>query len=416
MITIENNKTQVVKKLAHWKIQGRVSDHLNLLRGLAALAVFINHLKLYFLVNYEDIPNPNILVRALYFIMGFGHQAVVIFFVLSGFFIGASVLKAREGGYWSWKSYLIARLARLWLVLIPALLLGAFWDRLSMALFGQANVYTQYAFYDSTTNFAVEQRFTPLAGLGNTFFLQELVPPTFGSNGLLWSQKLVPTFGSNGVLWSLSYEFWYYILFPVALIIVWSGGTLWKRVGAGLGLIALVGFVGPTISLYFLIWLLGAGLVIAPAWEWLKTNTYKLGFMLGTLALMLACLAVIRVRNSISGGDLVADFSLAAFTALFVYATINLKSPANSKTGLYTLVSSTMANFSYTLYLVHLPLIFFLKLWILPGQWWQPDAKHLGLTALIGSGVLLYCYIISRLTEAHTETVRKFITKKVSKV
>ena len=40
----------------------------------------------------------------------------------------------------------------------------------------------------------------------NAFFLQTIVGPTFGS---------------NGPLWSLAYEWWYYVLFPLALGAVW---------------------------------------------------------------------------------------------------------------------------------------------------------------------------------------------------
>lgn len=71
-------------------ISPRTSTHLDLIRGLSALAVMS------------------------------GHEAVMVFFVLSGFFIGTSVLESFRERRWSWRAYLINRLTRLQLVLVPA--------------------------------------------------------------------------------------------------------------------------------------------------------------------------------------------------------------------------------------------------------------------------------------------------------
>ena len=84
---------------------------------------------------------------------------------------------------------------------------------------------------------------------GNVFFLQGIVTSCFGS---------------NGALWSLSYEFWYYIFFPLLVTALLASIHTRVRVGAGLLLSLLVVLCGWTIGAYFLIWLMGVGVACLP--------------------------------------------------------------------------------------------------------------------------------------------------------
>ena len=63
---------------------------------------------------------------AAYGISNLGHQAVIIFFALSGYLVGGSVINAIRRSEWSWVRYLTQRLVRLWLVLLPALQVNRF--------------------------------------------------------------------------------------------------------------------------------------------------------------------------------------------------------------------------------------------------------------------------------------------------
>lgn len=164
--------------------------HLDLLRGVASLLVFMGHLRA--LMFLGDITELNNYGKGLFFITGFGHQAVMIFFVLSGFFIVRSVVKLFERNEWSFKVYLINRLSRLWLVMIPALIIGGCLDYFGFMYFQNTLVYQdQIPFLQtlsSLDNLGIEIFF------GNFFFLQNIC---------------VTTFGSNSPLWSLANEFWY---------------------------------------------------------------------------------------------------------------------------------------------------------------------------------------------------------------
>jgi hypothetical protein len=55
----------------------QVSTYLDLLRGLAAIEVFLSHFRNLFFVDREEIINKSFLTDTLYLITGFGHQAVV---------------------------------------------------------------------------------------------------------------------------------------------------------------------------------------------------------------------------------------------------------------------------------------------------------------------------------------------------
>ncbi|MHC5614473.1 MAG: acyltransferase family protein [Nostoc sp.] len=91
----------------------RWSTHLDLLRGLASLLVFIGHLKFLLFLEYSEVSNPNFFIKRFNSLTGLGHQCVIIFFVLSGFFISASVLRTIQQKRWSWINYLVTRLTRL---------------------------------------------------------------------------------------------------------------------------------------------------------------------------------------------------------------------------------------------------------------------------------------------------------------
>ena len=71
-------------------------------------------------VDYRASVGLGLVGKAFYFVSNYGHTAVIVFFLLSGYFVGGSVLRQVEAGTWSWQRYLTERMSRLWIVLIPA--------------------------------------------------------------------------------------------------------------------------------------------------------------------------------------------------------------------------------------------------------------------------------------------------------
>jgi peptidoglycan/LPS O-acetylase OafA/YrhL len=180
-----------------------LSLYLDVIRPLAALFVLLSHI---------SQPHISGQLKAL---SNAGSQAVVVFFVLSGFVI-AHVCATREA---TLRDYAIARAARIYSVALPALLLTLFLDILGQQV--------QPAAYPPAY-----QPFTPSLGIRSILFLGEQ-----------WGAHRYP--GSNSAYWSLGFEVWYYVAFGAFLF---SGY---------LAAIAVLLFIGPKVAIMFPCWLLG---------------------------------------------------------------------------------------------------------------------------------------------------------------
>ncbi len=285
------------------------SDVLDLLRGIAAFAVFFGHARSLFLVDYKDVENKGPGVQAFYLVTGFGHQAVMLFFVLSGFFIGGNVLHLMLSGKWSWTSYLISRFTRLYVVLLPGLLAtllcdvaGIHWSE-SDALYSGASD-------TSVLEGSVKDRLNATTFVENSLFLMTLRMPVFGP-------ERVPTFGSNSPLWSLCNEYWYYLIFPCV-----AGCFLLARrkLFYWLAVVACGAFFvvfGDNLAHGFAIWLLGAaaalnlGFAMSPRRKW--------AFILLATGAVIGVLVLVRT-GKLAG--LTGDTCVGVATALLVHGIV----------------------------------------------------------------------------------------------
>jgi peptidoglycan/LPS O-acetylase OafA/YrhL len=173
-------------------------EYLDWMRGVAAVLVLTYHARLLFSDWGAGGGSGGWAARLFYFITGFGHLAVVVFFVLSGCVIAHVVLPRLERADWSWSDYLLARVARFWTVLLPGLVLTLVWDWWGWKWFPGSLTHTATRYANLLTPADVEH-LSVIHFLGNLFSLQTI---------------LVPCYGSNGALWSLACEFWYYCFFP----------------------------------------------------------------------------------------------------------------------------------------------------------------------------------------------------------
>lgn len=367
----------------------RWSIHLDLLRGLASLLVFLGHTRALFFLQYSEVSNPNSFVKGLYLLTGLGRESVMIFIVLSGFLISTSVIKTVKQNKWSWVNYLVARLTRLYVVLIPALCLTAFWDVLGVTIFGtgQDSFYGEKIYNEYSLSYRVLESFTWQNFLGNLAFLQTI---------------FVDFFGSNKVVWTLAYEFWYYILFPAIFLFLNVKSLKWRVIYAVLTSAILL-MVGAEIRVYFLVWLLGTLVSIAHPSKYLnKRKNLNLCITLSILSLCafmtLSCITKQPILNLFIG--------IAA--ALTIYFLANDRTQVKHQ-GLYEKFAQGLAAGSYTLYLVHVPLLCFIRACLIKDRPWEPDIFHLFLALLIVTFVFLYSVVVYHFTEAKTENVKKFV-------
>jgi peptidoglycan/LPS O-acetylase OafA/YrhL len=365
--------------------------HLDAARAVAALIVFTGHGRDFFVESLRSAIGLNATGSAVNAVnlahapsTTIGHQAVIVFFVLSGYLVGGSVLRSAREGRFSTESYLFQRLTRLWIVLIPALALTMLLDETGRHLCQPGCIYFQTAALPE-----IDGDLSLATLIGNVAFLQTI---------------FVPTLGSNGPLWSLAYEFWYYMLFPL-LAGALLPGALAKRGLCGLGFLLIAGFVGTDVLFYFIIWLMGAALSLLPCR--LGSRTLKLATPAALLAFILLNALVLRGRFDRSMSDLALGVSFAACCYLLIYA------PQPDRRGLYVRITGFLAGMSYTLYLTHAPVLAFISA-VFVGTWRrQPLDLHsaLALAAACGAAFLV-AWAAYWLFERNTERVREWMRPK----
>lgn len=108
------------------QISPRLFAALDFLRWTAAFAVLAGHVRAFCFPPYGEFANPGVLTRAFYLGTGFGHQAVMVFFVLSGFLVGGRALEKMEHQKFKPGDYMIDRVSRLYPVFIACLVLTAY--------------------------------------------------------------------------------------------------------------------------------------------------------------------------------------------------------------------------------------------------------------------------------------------------
>lgn len=343
-------------------------------RCLLAVVVAFGHLWALLIRDYEH--TTNVLVQGLYFLAGFAHSGVVLFFVLSGYWITKSVV-GRADRKWCWKSYLVDRLSRLLVVLVPTLLIGGALD------------FTAIALLDSPTH----------KGLTDTFVLRadvwgNLSPLVLAGNAIFLQDILVPPFGSNGPLWSLAYEFWYYIWFPAALL-------SWRRrvPSAALAAFALAFFV-PALALGFLSWLCGSAVFYAE--RRLRRSDGGPQVRRRFVASSLAVLAIVLIWGR-TGDYALEDPVLAMAFAVFLLTLLLLNPrvlPAIVPFARYG------AQASFSLYAIHFPVMAFVAGALIDRTRLPPGIYGFSLVAV----TLLMTVVLARrfaaLTEAKTGLVR----------
>jgi peptidoglycan/LPS O-acetylase OafA/YrhL len=316
-------------------------------------------------------------------IPGLGSQAVMVFFVLSGFLVGGSAWRSVASASWSWKSYLSKRLTRLWIVLIPALIAGACLDNVGRTFLG--NIYSAPAGQQMVLHdFPKQLTLTVFAG--NVMFLQRIT---------------VSSFGTNYALWSLANEFWYYMAFPLLLLTFFVRSS-WKRLVYGLLTAGILIFVGKTIAALFVVWLMGAAVARFP----LKVppNFQRVTTLLAWIQ-FLGVTVLLRIRPFY---PLQGDLLLGVSFSVLLYTLLHMRQPVKSL--MFQRIGTTMASFSYSLYLFHLPMLVFLTSLVNnPWHAWPKDGRHLTSAVLLVVVTYGYAYCCFWLFERNTDQLRHWL-------
>ncbi len=296
-----------------FSISPSLSRALDILRSLAAFLVVANHIGEAMFVFEDGLDLFNLIMFQFLYL---GHHAVMLLFVVSGFLIGRSAIQCFTTERQNVFDYGVDRITRIYVVLIPALIIGFFCDQILLSVSTGSD-------FDY-----VGQRTSWLIFLGNILGLQTI---------------LAPTFGSNGPLWSLACELWYYFMFPAFLVALFGDNPRNR-------LIALVAFVGALLFVsddilhYGTIWCLGV-LCWLPRRAWLPK----------WLAWSLLIVFLATANNEIlwaNGWGFPHIVGTALSVALIINAHRHDRAPLKAKR---LSLSRFFAKFTYSLYLYHYP-------------------------------------------------------------
>lgn len=355
---------------------------ISALRSIAALQVVAAHLRGELFPSLKTVADPSLWYQALAFFTGFSHIAVVIFFLLSGWLVGGSLLN-KLGEPNCMMSYAIDRLTRMWIVLVPAFVL-------TLAI----GTITQTV-DPGRISYAADNEYSWSTFWGNLFGLQGMA---------------VPRFGGNFSLWSLSNEMWYYALFPLLLLPVIGHRGITKV--AGLAACAVIGYLLLfDLMLYFLMWLLGV-------------LFSRIRIVLGRAAryVLIAVIVALAVHFRMSGsiGTLVAATFTEdlLFSVLFLCLLSSLQFPADRARIGNRLAhfAGLLAPFSFTLYVIHYPLIHLAEFLYEPigaQTLSTSDPASLLVYAGLFVAIVAFAYLFHLPFEAHTYRLRRFVKRMV---
>jgi peptidoglycan/LPS O-acetylase OafA/YrhL len=241
-------------------IDPATSLYLDLLRFLAALAVLIGHM-------FQDG-----LFAGSFFLLGLGHEAVVLFFVLSGLVIAQSSDKPGITA----ADYLLARASRLYSVVLPAIIFSYALSAGNAWLSGP-QAWHSYVHH----HVSLWTMISSLLFLNESWQIDQYVP---------W----------NAPFWSLCYEAFYYTLFGCTIFL--HGRRRW----ISLTLVALV--AGPAI------------LVLAPIWSF-GVLLHRRGASITVSGPVALCVAMLTgglfVWFGLNAYDVAVQSWLASFTPLW---------------------------------------------------------------------------------------------------
>ena len=355
------------------------NDFIDFLRGSAATIVLFTHLFYACYGPYDPLIHSSIVYKVLYFIAGLGHAAVIVFFVVSGYLVGGGVVSSVQ---FQWKEYLIRRLGRLMVVLVPSLLLTGLWDFTGTAIAG-VETYSglmRDGVGSGPVNYTSDS-FVVL--LGNLVFLQTI---------------FVETYGSNGPLWSLAYEFWYYIIFPAAWLCL-------RR--KSVGNLVLVLTVVPVLWLYnvtilhlFSIWLLGVLVYFVQKKYPILINSSLRRYRFFVLILFGLSLILYRIKVF----DILV---LELFIGLSVAAVILLFSDVRA----WPKASRFFSNMSFTVYLNHFYVVafFYAVFWSKGENLINSDFDFV----LVFMFITVYSYSLYYCFERNTTVITKFLRRRL---
>ncbi|MBT1907211.1 acyltransferase [Enterobacter kobei] len=310
-----------MKITSYQKLTRNQSISFDTLRGLAAVIVVLCHCSQLFINQH--------LPEYYRFFAVLAQSCVMVFFVLSGFLITKSITgNIDRNGSLDLKDYAIKRFARIY----PPLIFSFF-------IVAALTVLSKEFFISGDGSLATANGWVNKYGFNVELF--GYIPSAIMSNGFVGDMSPA----SNSPLWSLSIEVWYYVIAGLIL----SGRK--ELIIAGLA----VGYVGISNNspffYYSIVWVLGAILCL------MHDGVLKVSRLATSLAIfcaaVYACYRLFIIYNNFTNSNLtLVNVALGLFMAALLQKVVIERDARLS-------FLPSMASFSYTLYIIHFPILLF---------------------------------------------------------
>ncbi len=350
---------------------------LDWIRFLCALVVVVIHIRSAVFVDYGalEASSKGLSTLAFFAATRFGHEAVMFFFVLSGFFVGGSLLQKWNDGSLSVSDYAIDRLSRIYVPLVPILL---------------------------------------LISLKNIYYINEIDVIGFFGNLFSLQGVLVDIYGGNGPLWSLSYEVWFYIAAGSIYVLLKDGNERNKVISIVFILLFVLVFTQLN-PVYILTWCFGA-----LVYKHKKSSRNVLHFILSSLLLVMSLLASQLTSESkslpfdVSEFRWVSDLILSISIVYFVQHVRYIE-----PRGVFAKLESRgtfWASFSYTLYLSHYPMMHVLVNEFGLGGHAEVNASTLFEMCILVVVCIFVAYLLYLPFEKNTNKIRAYLKARKSSI
>jgi peptidoglycan/LPS O-acetylase OafA/YrhL len=237
--------------------------------------------------------------------------------------------------------YAISRFSRIYVVLVPALIVGYALDYAGMTWFNGAELYTNSIKYDvGSLSSSVELRLGLKAFIGNFLMLETVA---------------VDSLGSNGPLRSLAYDRWYYCLFCLVVGGVLSKG--WLRILMLLCVPVFIWALPTNLFLLGMIWLMGVATYFV-----VKNAKFAPKPIVGVIVSIVALIAAVLSQNPDNQHHpewMWTSFARDCIVAVaFCFALLCFAH--TDKRWFRSYFHQWAAGFSYSIYLFHFPAMLFL--------------------------------------------------------
>lgn len=299
---------------------------LDWLRFLAALMVVVGHARLGSWVEWRQLGGGHCIKMVFAFFCAVtrtGMEWVIVFFVLSGFLVGGKVLERVSKCTFDGSVYTIDRFSRIYLPLVPALLL-------TMGI-----------------SFILGEHISVWEFFGNLLGLQGI-----------WSDS----FAGNIPLWSLAYEMWFYLL--AGFIAVAMDSRFRVKPWAYFGMVLCLGVFTKLNVTFLFCWGLGVStysltkINIGHNVFWVGCSTMFVGFVLSQLQSESISFDIHYLRQFIPSRNI--SLLILSLGLALVIPFISQRQPSVRWLATLERFGNRLATFSYTLYLTHYPV---LQLW-----------------------------------------------------